>query len=318
MHVVQGNNINTVWVDGLWRLKTSGGVEQSRNGEVVVLPEPLTSVYTRPWQRVLFHPERDANPFFHLMEALWMLAGDGEVPFLVKYNPRMEEFSDDKFVLNGAYGYRWRYHFESDQLETIIGMLRSDPTTRRAVLGMWDPMEDLGSTSKDIPCNTHCYFRVTSGRLDMTVCCRSNDAIWGAYGANIVHFSILHEFIAAACGIAQGRLTQVSNNFHIYPIHYHLLNTPTVLNNAYDAGVITVPLFKEPDDKDAFLDDCEKLVNGDRSFVTHYFQDIVYPAYYAWEAYKRHELGAALDLLNDMPCCDWQLAMKEWLTRRMK
>jgi len=319
MQVVQGRNVNTVWIDGLWRLKLSGLVEESRVGRVKVLPEPLTSVYEKPWERVLFHPTRDANPFFHLIEALWMLAGSEDLAFLEVYNTRMAEFSDDKVILNGAYGFRWRQLFERDQLLDIVAMLRADRTTRRAVLEMWDPMMDLDSKSKDIPCNTHAYFRVRDGLLDMTVCCRSNDAVWGAYGANAVHFSILHEFIARSCSLTQGRMYQVSNNFHIYERHWPLLEVPVVLKNYYhNSPEIVWPLFEDHTEAEFFLLDCERMVWLKRDFATDFFNRIVHPAITAWALYKNGKLLQALDALAVMPVCDWHFAMEEWLERRAK
>jgi hypothetical protein len=47
----------------------------SRAGDVLVAPHPVMSVTSIPTERVLFDPARDANPFFHLFESLWMLAG---------------------------------------------------------------------------------------------------------------------------------------------------------------------------------------------------------------------------------------------------
>ena len=118
-------------------------------------------------------------------------------------------------------------------------MLRENPEDRRVVLAMWDTAVDLDNpSSKDLPCNTHIYFRVrprlgferierirsiagpgevsTALFLDMTVCCRSNDMIWGCYGANAVHFSYLLEYVAAMSGYAVGTYTQISNSFHAY------------------------------------------------------------------------------------------------------
>ena len=74
MQIITGNP-NTALQDGLWLLKTSGILNDSRNGRVVQAPGPVASVYRNPLERVVFSPLRDANPFFHLYEALWMLAG---------------------------------------------------------------------------------------------------------------------------------------------------------------------------------------------------------------------------------------------------
>ena len=56
-------------------LRVVGKRKDSRNGPVLEFPEPVLICYNRPVERVLFYPSRDANPFFHLMEGLWMLVG---------------------------------------------------------------------------------------------------------------------------------------------------------------------------------------------------------------------------------------------------
>jgi len=50
----------------------------------------------------------------------------------------------------------------------------------------------------------------------MVVFNRSNDMVWGCYGANAVHFSFLHEFIGRSTGLPLGTYTQVSVNLHAY------------------------------------------------------------------------------------------------------
>jgi hypothetical protein len=194
---------------------------ESRNGGVLVMPGPLITTYQRPTQRVLLDSDRDANPFFHLMEAFWMLAGRNDVESLMRYNSGMKKYSDDGVTFHGAYGHRWRRHFTDtegtiDQLAEIISVLRADPNDRRVVLQMWDPECDLNTTGLDFPCNNLCYFRVNAGRLEMTIACRSNDMLWGGYGANAVHFSVLQEFVAAMIGVEVGEMHQISNNAHLY------------------------------------------------------------------------------------------------------
>ena len=319
MHVITGNNVNELFVEGLWRLKVSGQKEESRNGNVIVLDAPAMSVYRFPMERVLFDPDRDCNPFFHLMESLWMLAGRNDVAFLEHYNKRMKEFSDDGTAFNGAYGHRWREHFMNDQLVEAIGMLKHSKTTRRVVMGMWDPGYDLGTPSKDIPCNTHIYFRTLGDRLDMTVCCRSNDAVWGAYGANAVHFSILHEFVARAAGLRQGLMYQLSNNFHIYEHHWHMLDVPTRTFEpyCYKEGLV-IPLFENQEEWVLFLEDCETMdFNSHPVFHTDFFNKIVRNCVSAWNWYKNGNINAALSTTALMPMCDWRIAMESWLIRRI-
>jgi len=226
--------------------------ENSRNGKVLVIGQPVTVSYSNPTERVLWNQSRDANPFFHLYEALWMLAGRNDVAPLVYYNSRMADFSDNGTTLNGAYGYRWRRHINRitslpaklDQLELLANHLEDQPASRRAVLTMWNVEDDLLKVdspecggSKDVCCNLNVLFKLRHGPavedeekyhphtgtfykrdkfLDMTVTNRSNDLLWGMLGANYVHFSILQEYMAARLGAGVGTYHHFSNNLHVY------------------------------------------------------------------------------------------------------
>ena len=75
MKVIHARNVNDAVVKGAELLKAGGLTQDSRAGGTLEYPEPVCTVYERPLERVLFDAIRDANPFFHLMEALWMLAG---------------------------------------------------------------------------------------------------------------------------------------------------------------------------------------------------------------------------------------------------
>src|SRR5690606_3416900 len=146
-------------------------ITSSRVGEVAYIPEPVMITYQEPRKRVLFSEARDANPFFHLYESLWMLAGRDDVAPLAYYSSKIAEIaSDNGQTFNGAYGRRWRRMLsdsngdEVDQLKILIEHLRQLPNSRRAVLQMWtvgDDLLNIGTPvdySKDVCCNTCVYF----------------------------------------------------------------------------------------------------------------------------------------------------------------
>ena len=85
VHVIYADNVNEAYAIGLLHLKHTGVREDSRNGPVLVMPTPVTTVTRRPWERVLLDPERRANPFFHLFECLWMLSGSNDGKFLDQF-----------------------------------------------------------------------------------------------------------------------------------------------------------------------------------------------------------------------------------------
>src|SRR5690606_9539658 len=89
----------------------------SRNGPVLEHRGPVATVYEKPRERVMLNATRDANPFFHLMEALWMLAGRRDVAWINQFNSNIANYSDDGVVFHGAYGHRWRHYFGKDQIQ---------------------------------------------------------------------------------------------------------------------------------------------------------------------------------------------------------
>jgi hypothetical protein len=247
----------------------SGVDEDTRNGPAKSLAHPSLITVNAPQERVLMDAKRDANPFFHVMEFVWMMAGMRDVSWVGRFNKNMLTYTEPNSpVIHGAYGHRWRRHFARDQLFQVVRMLRQDPTTRRAVLGMWDPRCDLDYHT-DLPCNTHIYFRYTQGKLDMTVCNRSNDLIWGLCGANIVHMTLLHQLISEATGLQMGRYHVFTNNLHIYKdvpeYNYFMEGTLAQNKNYYGCHQVDhIPLTTLGESGlNEFLECCEEFVLWD-------------------------------------------------------
>lgn len=333
MHVINVRNVNAALETGLAYLSAVGTRMESRNGTVLVAPGPVATVYRDPWERVLFSATRDANPFFHLMESLWMLAGRNDVELPAHYATQMQLYSDDGETLNGAYGYRWRKHFGFDQLATAIEELKRDRMTRRVVVAMWDgggadhdgDLKKAVVGSKDVPCNTHIYFTAHNRLLEMTVCCRSNDVVWGAYGANAVHFSVLQEYVAAAAGLPIGPFYQLSNNYHAYierPDTKRLFermepSDDRYLTAASAARARAVPISFR--DREAFDQEVERLLSGPSAFPplkNDFLRNVVVPMK---AAHYEHRLGnteTAIRILSDGNI-DWHIAGREWLARRL-
>jgi len=352
------HNVNQGLAEGLRLLAHSGVSKSSRNGPVIRCREPVITTYTDPTARVLFSPLRDANPFFHVMEALWMLAGRNDLPWLAQFNKNMLSYSDDGGRTQpGAYGYRWRKHFGYDQLNEVVARLAGDNDDRRTVLAMWDagqhsdPGEynappiigDLinAQFSADVPCNTHAYFEIQDGKLNMTVLCRSNDIWWGAYGANAVHFSFLLEYVAAMVGVDVGVYNQFSNNFHIYPGKLpggafdapHRFETlqedarhsdqyteaapaHTPRNIPRTPALLRVPLVSDPE---SFNDELNLFMAGwcvDHTWKNQFFKSVARPMWDAWQAFKMGDFHAAEKHAESIKAGDWSIACCDWLERR--
>ena len=166
MKTITARNVNGAILRGvdLFKDKVNYREQESRNGKTLEAVEPVTTKYLRPTERVCLIPERDANPFFHFIESMWMLAGRNDLQSLTYYVASMSDFSDDGETLWGAYGYRWRQYFHKDQINMVIKLLKENPDDRRAVLQMWDANKDLARVSKDVPCNTCLLYTSPSPR----------------------------------------------------------------------------------------------------------------------------------------------------------
>lgn len=366
----------------------------SRNGTVLKFPEPVMVVYERPWERVLFNTARDCNPFFHLYEALWMLAGRDDVKTLAWFNSRIGDYSDDGKRFHAAYGCRWRRHFGFDQLPHIIDELKREATSRRVVLQMWDAPHDLGVTiqTKDKPCNTHAYFAIREEKtphnwapeklqrkidqeyemaglarqdgdtadsaqrlkriemyrqgyatnqavLDMTVCNRSNDMVWGMLGANVVHFSFLQEYIAGMVGVQVGRYYQFTNNLHVYEENWEPDKWLEAIRSPIPGSALDysdtfshIPLINH---RESFDTECEDFVqfNGGLSadwnptgscppflyvFDNRFLREAATPMVCAYYWHKRRDYEKAHEWIDKVVADDWKSAGKQWISKREK
>ena len=317
--LIKTRNVNKVFPVGIMYLNKEGVERGSRNGPTLEIMEPAIVTYQYPDERVLFSPERDANPFFHLFESLWMLAGRADVAFLDQYNKGMVQYSDDGISFNAPYGYRLRHSFGYDQLDAVIRKLRDNQDDRRIVLQIHDPSDSqLRGDSKDHACNLVITPRVRCGYLDWTVFNRSNDYVFGMTGANVVHMSIIHEYVARMAGLKLGSYSQISNCLHAYtenPVWQRVKDLPVACSDPYSVGMVApLPLITFPSvwNKE-LMGWMEKPWSG-RNYVDPFFENVAKPLAQVHRAHKESNEG--LKLINRVANCDWKLAATQWLERR--
>lgn len=325
---------------GITLLQERGQRVESRNGDTLEAPRPCCTEWIFPTDRVSFDPARDANPFFHLFESLWILAGRQDVRFLDIFNKRMKNYSDNGVTFHAPYGYRI-----DGQLEKVINLLYQKPESRRAVLQIWDWRKDLATDSLDIPCNDMVFFKIRRGRLNMTICCRSNDMLWGAYGANVVQFSMLQEYIASSLNIPVGTMFQISDSLHVYTngpggelwqkltqtnraddASYHDVQSAPLVDDIYNENIedFNEDLFNFFERFDALLKNDEATGRGtqarklwpitQKQFETRFFEHIVRPMLEAWIAHKSNMKLPALITLEAKLKHDARFRDNDWIT----
>lgn len=352
MHL-KTRNVNTAFrtlVDGIHTGSIPTSQRSSRNGPVLQIEEPVIITYERPWERVLFNTARDCSPFLHLYESLWMLAGRNDVAPLAYYARQFLQYSDDGETLHGAYGYRWRRYYGYDQLDWIVDELKANSTSRRCVLQMWDggqfrdypngpgcggreAIEGSGDLyvathgGKDVPCNVCVFFSVRENQLDMTVINRSNDLVWGALGANVVHFSFLQEYTAQRIGVRVGVYNQISNNLHVYTNNWNpeewlaweeTAHRPT--HDYAEANWSRTPLIQDVErfekELPRFVEANSKDLLERRTWKEPFLNLVAQPMLNVFHHYKVEDFVGARYRLAEVKDSDWANNAHDWLTKR--
>lgn len=107
------------------------------------------------------------NPAIGFIEGLQFIAGYFDPRQIARVAPNARL---DLFTGQSAYGPR-----TAGQFEKVIDELSKDPASRRAVVMVAHPEDDLDQR----PCTLSLQFQVLDGMLHTTVAMRSSDAVWG-------------------------------------------------------------------------------------------------------------------------------------------
>lgn len=111
-----------------------------------------------------------------------------------------------------------------DQInDFILPLLKKDPTSRRAIITLFDPSTDSNLLSKNVPSLLYIYFKIKEDKLTLTCSIRSNDLFIGWPG-NIYQIIMLQRHVAELLGIKTGELTTISGSAHIFHEHFEMID----------------------------------------------------------------------------------------------
>lgn len=166
------------------------------------------------------------NVFFKgvVHELLWMLAGDTNVKYLQDNGVHIwDAWADKDGELGPVYGAQWRRWPTPnskakyvDQIQTVMDLIKKDPTSRRLVVNAWN----VGELSKMALPPCHCLFQffVADGKLSCQLYQRSADLFLGV-PFNIASYSLLTHMVAQQCGLDVGEFVWTGGDCHIYINH---------------------------------------------------------------------------------------------------
>ncbi|MFB9053278.1 thymidylate synthase [Formosa undariae] len=159
--------------------------------------------------------ETKGKAFSSLGELLWYLSKTNALKYIKYYIPQYVKSSDDNETIYGGYGPRlFKKDGHINQVENVIAILRKKPSSRRAVIQLFDA-KDLIDQHKDIPCTTTLQFTIRKDKLIMMTSMRSNDAFLGL-SHDIFCFTMLQEIIATTLGIEIGSYYHTVGSLHLY------------------------------------------------------------------------------------------------------
>ena len=145
----------------------------------------------------------------------WYLSGDPSIHKLGelygKIPPIWERMADSDGNVMSNYGWQWQ---RNNQIDYVVGKLRSNPNTRHAAISIYDCKEH-NKYRNDTPCTYAVQFTILNDKLNMSVYMRSND-IWYGFCNDQYQFSMLQKMIAERLSIDVGWYYHHAHNMHLY------------------------------------------------------------------------------------------------------
>lgn len=137
--------------------------------------------------------------------------------------PSKEELSSIMFkeieapIYEYTYGGRiFAFGNAIDQInDFVLPLLRKDKNSRRAIINLYDPVQDSDISNRNTPGMIYMQFRIKDGCLIVTVMIRSNDLFFG-WPANVYQISELQKILSEELKIKQGKIITISNSAHIF------------------------------------------------------------------------------------------------------
>lgn len=181
-----------------------------------------------------------------LLELLWFISGNTDSKKLAEQGVNIwNENGSRKFLdncgfkdreegdLGPVYGFQWNHFGASyktckddysnqgiNQLENVINLIKTDPTSRRIILTAWNP-KDISNMVLP-PCHCFVQFFVEEGELICLLFQRSGDLGLGV-PYNIASYALFVIMLAHVTNLKPGKLYITFGDAHVYENHFSAL-----------------------------------------------------------------------------------------------
>jgi thymidylate synthase len=197
-------------------LKSKNRVKPTRGG---TLEETGVLLKLNNPRARLSRTETKGTIFSCLGELLWYLSASNDLQFISYYIQRYNDESEDGISVYGGYGPRFfKMHGKIDQITNVIKLLKKRPTSRRAVIQLFDAADIDEERRQEIPCTCTLQFIIRKGKLHMFTTMRSNDAFYGL-PHDVFTFTMIQELLARILKVEVGTYKHFVASLHLYEEH---------------------------------------------------------------------------------------------------
>jgi thymidylate synthase len=148
-------------------------------------------------------------------EFVWYASGSDDVSHIEAYIPNYGKNIKSTKTSSGGYGPR--LFGRGAQIPKIIELLRLKPSSRQAVVQLFDA-DDLQRNRADVPCTCTLQFFIRGGALELHTHMRSNDAYLGL-PHDIFSFTMIQEYVANLLNLDLGPYFHTVGSLHLYDRH---------------------------------------------------------------------------------------------------
>lgn len=166
---------------------------------------------SNPLPSFILYKNLDFNYPSLIMKRLQILNGTADIKALCFYDLSIKNKLDPLTRLyDGAYGPRIK-----SQMDYIYQLLRREPTSRRAVISIYNQRDQNKNLTFDVPSTVSLQFLLRKNKLNLICYMRSND-LWNGLPFDVGIFCFLQEVMASWLRVKLGTYTHFVGSAHIY------------------------------------------------------------------------------------------------------
>lgn len=166
---------------------------------------------SNPSPSFILYKNLDFNYSSLITKRLQILNGTADIKALCFHDPLIENKLDPLTGLyDGAYGPRIR-----PQMDYIYQLLKREPTSRRAVISIYNQKNQNENLTFDVPSTISLQFLLRKNKLNLICYMRSND-FWNGLPFDVGIFGFLQEVMASWLKVKLGTYIHFVGSAHIY------------------------------------------------------------------------------------------------------